>query len=350
MAITWGTIKSLLIFFGPILLPKALSYYRRARAAPSIHGIPVRPVPAPVSRSLTILFLVALIFLLKTLPTFLPPNLFSLTSSRLQIPTDVLFNRLSTLYPGDLSPVDDVLRQKFTSLESRLLYLQFGPDVLVHCTFCSPEDPTSYFYYAIPALLTPHLFNLCVLALVTSGLFTGREGAIWRTTATTSAVGMALLDIYLTSSYAYQANSRATRLEELDFFHWKMIVYRYIGLSLLDGIIGWLLYLSSTNRAFLTPPTTAERIERTTKLLEQARGKLGAVGLVRNTVVRDKELRAVVEDYWVREGNVTREVMEDRAVVDGVRNALENRVDLVAVQREAESFAEAVVGGKVMSE
>jgi hypothetical protein len=66
-------------------------------------------------------------------------------------------------------------------------------------------------------------------------------------------------------------------------------------------------------------------------------------------VVRDKELRGVVEEYWVREGNVTREVMEDRSVVDGVRNALENRVDLVAVQREAESFAEAVVGGKVMS-
>lgn len=124
-----------------------------------------------------------------------------------------------------------------------------------------------------------------------------------------------------------------------------MQLYRNIALAALDGLIGWVLYLSSTHRAFLTPPTTAEKIEATTRIIDQARGKLTAMALMRNTTVRDKELRGKVNEYWVREANVMSEVLETREVVDGVRNALEGRVDLAVVQKEADAFAEAVLGG-----
>lgn len=124
-----------------------------------------------------------------------------------------------------------------------------------------------------------------------------------------------------------------------------MQLYRNIALAALDGLVGWLLYLSSTNRAFLTPSSTAEKIEATTRIIDQTRGKLNGVALMRNTTVRDKDLRAKVNEYWVREANVMSEVLETREVVDGVRNALEGRVDLVAVQRDADAFAEAVLGG-----
>ncbi|KAE9377747.1 hypothetical protein N431DRAFT_554087 [Stipitochalara longipes BDJ] len=341
MAITWGTIKSLALFFGPILLPKALAYYRSLRAAPSIHGIPIRPVPPPISRALLILTLTTLFFLFSTLPLFSAPNIFTQTSSRLQISTDVLFTRLSTLRP--LTPTDEILRSKISSLESRYLYFQFGPDVLIDCQFCNAEDPKSYLYYSLPSLLAPHLFNLCVLALVTSGLFTGKDAAIWRTTATLAAGALVFIDVYFVATYDCKANARALRLEDIDFFFWKMRVWRAIGLAFIDGILGWLLYLSSTNRAFLTPPSTAERIETSTRMLDVVRSKMSAMGILRNTINRDEELRARSQGYWVHEGRVMGELMQEREVVDGVRNALDGRINMATITADAETYAQSVI-------
>ncbi|KUJ12118.1 uncharacterized protein LY89DRAFT_786255 [Mollisia scopiformis] len=343
MTITWGTVKSLLLFFGPILLPKAIAYYRSVRAAPSIHGIPIRPIPPAVQRALLILLITSLSFLIRTLPNFAPENIFAITASRLQIPTDVLFTRLSGLRPQGLSPTDQLLRTKIGSLEGRLQYFRFGPDVLSECQFCNPDDPNSYLYYALPGILIPHIFNLCVLALVTSGLFTGKEGAIWRTTGTIAAIAVAIMEVYFVSSYNYQGNSRATRVEDLDFFYWKMRIYRGVALAALDGILGWVLYLSSTNRAFLTPPSTAERIETSSRILDMARSKMGATGVLRNTIVRNEALRGRSQDYWIHEGQVTRAVMEEREVVQSVQNALENRINIATISADADTYAQNIM-------
>ncbi|RDL37805.1 Uncharacterized protein BP5553_05238 [Venustampulla echinocandica] len=345
MAISWGTIKSLLLFFGPILLPKAIGYYRSARSAPTIHGIPIRPVPSSVKRALLILFVTALAFLLRTLPAFAPENIFQLTKSRIQIPNDVLFARLNALRPGQpgLTSSDTLLRSRINSLESRLLFFQFGPDVLTNCQFCNAEDPNTYLYYFLPALLAPHLFNICVLALVTSGLFTGKDGGLWRMSATLAGGAAILLDVWITATYSYQENARATRLEDLHPFFWRMRVYRFIGLAFIDGLLGWLLYLSSTNRAFIIPATPGERIESSTKLLDNVRSKMNAMSILRNTVNRDKELRERSREYWVMEGDLMGELMEEREVVEGVNNALENRIDIRTISADAETYAENVL-------
>ncbi|TAQ83601.1 hypothetical protein B7494_g8074 [Chlorociboria aeruginascens] len=343
MAISWGTIKSLILFFGPMLLPKAIAYYRSARAAPSIHGITIRAIPANVRLALLILSITSVSFLLKTLPPFSPENIFTVTSSRLQIPTDVLFTRLLALRPHGFSVSDETLRTKISSLESRLLFFKFGPDVLTDCAFCNAEEPQSYFYYAIPALLAPHLFNLAVLALVTSELFIGKEAAVWRTTATVAAMALAITDIYSVNSYNHQENSRVTRLEDIDTYFWRMRVYRGISIAVMDGVIGWLLYLSSTNRAFIVPPTTAERVEASTRVLDVVRSKMSAVGILRNTVNRDEELRARSQEYWVHEGVLMGDVMQEREVVDGVRGALSNRINIQNITADAEKYAQNVL-------
>lgn len=332
------------MFFGPILLPKAIGYYRSVRAAPTVQGVVVRPLPSNVSRALLILFVVTATFIIRTLPAFSPENIFSFTSSRLQIPIDVLFARVSGLRPNGLTSSDNILRTKIASLDSRLLYFQHGPDIITNCLFCNPEDPNSYLYYSIPAILAPHLFNLCILALVTSGLFTGKEGAIWRTTATIAACAAVVLDLYLVSSYDTAANSKATRLEDIDTFFWKMRVYRLLGLATINGLLGWMLFLSSTNRAFIKPATTQERIEGSTKVLDAVRSKMSAMGILRNTVQRDAELRQRSSDYWVREGMVMGELMEEREVVEGVNNALGSRIDMNTITRDAEAYAQNVVG------
>ncbi|CZS98675.1 uncharacterized protein RAG0_07302 [Rhynchosporium agropyri] len=342
MAISWGTIKSLLMLFGPILIPKGISYYRSIRNAPTIHGIYIRPVPPHVFRALTILFVASAVFLLKTLPIFGAENIFTLTQSRIQTPTDVLFTRLSALRPAGLTANDNLLRGRLNSLDSRLLFFQHGPDVLSECTFCNADDPNSYLYYSLPSILAPHLINLVILALVTSGLLTGKEGAIWRTTATTGAASLALLEIYLVASYQPQVNARAVRAEDLDFFFWKMRVYRGVGLAALDALLGWVLYLSSTNRAFVTPLTTPERIEVSSRILDAARAKLNATVILRNTIQRNEDLRNMNSAYWAHEGQVMGGVMEERAVIEGVNNALENRIDMARISADAEGYVKGI--------
>ncbi|KAI1136612.1 hypothetical protein F5Y05DRAFT_390338 [Hypoxylon sp. FL0543] len=339
MAIPWGTIKSLLIFFGPMLLPKAVSYYRSARNAPAHAGISIQPVPPKALRSLFILITTVLILLVRALPYFAPENIFARTQSRLHIPTDVLFNRLASLRPGGaLTPSDAVLKSKFVNLESRLLYLQFGPDVLAECPFCTSDDPGSYFYYAIPALLAPHLANLIIVSLATSDLVGGPHGPKWRTTAALVSGAGAALDLYLASSYNHQANARAPRLGDLDMFFWDARAYRLLALAGLDAALALLLYLSSTNRAFASPPAPAERVEAVTRQLQLTKSRLNAVGIVKNTAIRDEELRARTQAYWQHEGRLMREVMEEREVVEGVNDALQNRINIQDISRDADAY------------
>ncbi|KAB5582703.1 hypothetical protein GE09DRAFT_1211338 [Coniochaeta sp. 2T2.1] len=335
--ISWGTIKSLLLFFGPLLLPKAISYYRSIKSGSAQRGLAIRPLSPTAFRALLALLLVSLVFLLKTLPVLAPENIFRTTQSRLQTPSDVLFNRLSVLRP--LSAQDTTLRSRFVNLESRLLYLQFGPDALSTCPFCTSDEPRSYFFYALPAILAPHLFNLAVLAFSTSATFSGREAASWRRAATLAAVTLAAADVYLVSTYPYQTNARALTLDKIDFFFWTARARRYVCLALLDFGLGCLLYLSSTNRAFVVPPTPAERVETAIRILAGAKSKLSAVGIVKNTALRDEELRGRTQAYWAHEGVVMRDVMEEREVVEGVNDALANRIDIRGIERDAETYA-----------
>lgn len=286
----------------------------------------------------------AVAFFIRALPAFSTEDIFKITQSRLQIPTDVLFTRLSALRPHGLTPFDEALRTKINSLESRLLFFQYGPEVITNCQFCNAEDPNSYLYYALPGIFGPHLFNLVILALVTSGLLVGKEGEKWRVTATIAAGAVALGEVYFVCTYGYQGNARATRLEDIDFFYSKMRMFRGTFLATIDTLIGLGLYLSSTNRAFITPPTPAENIEVSLRILESARSKMSATGILRNTINRDEELRNRSQGYWQHEVRLTGELMEDREVVDSVNNAMtSNRINIAAIAADAQTYADNVV-------
>ncbi|KAI8956006.1 CHD5-like protein-domain-containing protein [Xylaria longipes] len=337
---TTYSVKSLLLFFGPILLPKALGYYQRLRASSKAANQPIRPLPASALRAVSILSVISLALLVLALPPFSPENLFRLTSSRLQIPTDVLFTRLASLRPGNsLTQSDAALRLKFVNLESRLLYLQFGPDVLASCPFCVSDEPKTYLYYALPSLLAPHLLNLVVLSLATSATVAGNEAARWRRSAAMVSAVAAGFDVWSVSTYNYGANARVARPADIDMFFWTSRALRHIILGVIDVGIAALIYVSSTNRLFAAPPDPASRVEAVTRQLLATKSRLSAVGIVKNTSLRDEELRARTSAYWTHEGRLMREVMEDRDVVEGVNDALANRINIQDISRDAETYA-----------
>ncbi len=338
-------IQSLVFTLGPLLLPRVIAFVRSIRAS-SQQKHAIRPASPRVTRALNVLFIAAAVSLLSTLPYFAPPSIFHQTQSRLQIPTDVLFTRLAGLRP--LTPVDEALKAKFVSLESRLLYLTFGPDVVASCPFCKSEESRSYFYYALPSLLAPHLLHLAALGVVTSSLLCGSEGSRWRTHATVAGVGLAVADVWLVGSYEHKDNSRATRLADVEFFYWRMRIVRGVALALTDGLLGWGLWLTATNRWQLSAPDVPERLESSARLMELANSKLSAVGALRNVVFRNSSLRDWNMRYWVQEGKVMADINEDREVVDGVRNAL-GRLDINTITQQASRYADSLMGGYVGS-
>ena len=304
-------------------------------------------------------------------PALAPENVFVATQSRLQIPVDVLFNRLATLRP--LAAADEALRARFVNLESRLLYLQYGPDALAACPFCSTsggggagddfDSSSLYFYYALPALLAPHLANLIVVSVATSPgllkLYGGSSSAAaaadgrtteqqpggvgvgrpWRGLAAAAACALAVLDVYAVQSYDARSNARATRLADLDMFFWRARTRRLALLAALDLLLATLTYLSSTNRAFAVPPGPAARAAGLARRLLGTKAKLGAAGVVRNAALRDPALRNRMLAYWTQESDYMREAREDPEVLAGVNDALAHRVRAADLERDAELHA-----------
>ncbi|KAI4225469.1 MAG: hypothetical protein L6R36_003901 [Xanthoria steineri] len=345
--ITLSTLKTLLITLGPFLLPRLLASYRSYRTkSTQTKSTPVRPLPSHLYRSLNILFLSTVLSLLSTLPYFAPENIFTLTSSRIQTPNDVLFTRLALLRPNNtLTSLDHQLKPRIASLDARCLYLQYGPEVLTHCPFCLSDEPFSYFWYALPGILYPHILHFFALGAATSSAIARKEGSRWRNSAVLLGVGLAVADCWITGSRNWKANTGALRAEDLDHFFWGRRVWRGVGFAVADVVFAGFMWVAGTNRWFVVPPTAGERMEGALKMLEGARGRMAALGIVRNVVVRDEGLRRRGEGYWRKEGAVMAEVLEEREVVEGIRGALgSGRISVSQVEEDAKRYAEGIVG------
>ncbi|PFH56591.1 hypothetical protein XA68_16273 [Ophiocordyceps unilateralis] len=298
MAIPWDSILSIAFIIGPIALGKAVTSYRSARNVSRPPKSAVRPVPLRIWPALGLLFLVAAFYLVQTLPALAPENIFVRTQSRLLTPADVLFNRLASLRPDHaLTPHDEALRARLVNIET----------------------------------------------LVTASTWTDVHGSQWRTIATLAAAFLAAADVFMVKTYDYKSNTASLRLEDIDFFFWSMRSYRLFALAAFDALLGYLIYLSCTNRAFATPISAPERVDALARGLLSVKSKMSAMGIVRNTALRDTDLRSRSQAYWIHEVRLMSEVMEERDVVEGVNDALSSRIDMQAVLRDADAYSQAVL-------
>ncbi|EME44378.1 hypothetical protein DOTSEDRAFT_80138 [Dothistroma septosporum NZE10] len=344
--ITWGTIQSFLLFFGPWLLPKILASYRSLKNRPPSQ---IRPLPSKTSYALTVLFISASLAFLSTLPAFAPENIFRVTHSRLHTASGVLLTRLATI--RELTPTDEALREVFDSghLEARLLYARYGPSVLLDCTLAKAGEigaARAFLLYALPSVLTPHLLHLCALGVATSGSLSGKEGARWRTLAIVAGLLLAAVEVYWLANYDDHNNAKSVRVNDVDFLHWKLPVFRGLAIAATDVVLGWIIWLQATGRAFITPPTPGEKIMDSAVALEKLFATTRGLGVVRNAALRDGGMRRRVDDYWFKESEVVKDVLEDPEVLEAQRNAL-RRIDTVRAGRDAEAFMNAVLGPEV---
>lgn len=369
-----NSVKSVLIFFAPIALPRLISAYRSFRT-PKPNRPGARPLPVGAGRSLNLLFGSIALFLILSLP-FNPhapePNIFTLTRSRINTPTDVLFTRLGRIRSGnELTEADTLLRGKFTSLGARKVYLTFGPDALTSCQYCSFENLNTYLLYYLPFhVLLPHLVHLGILGMATSATFGGREVARWRTKIIAGALLLTTLDILIVSNYdPVQGASAAVRAgqEPPSGLYNAITLLRPLAFTVFDAACSLLIYLAATNRFFYKPPSPAEQInEAVSTALESLTGsnaRLHAAGVVRNAMVRDKGLKARDDLYWQTmdrlensrssEGRQTGDrvvinnIWEEEEVARAVSRAMAGQggVDLAQLGTNANEFVRGVTDG-----
>jgi hypothetical protein len=333
------SIISILVWVGPWLLPRAIAFLRSVRA--SSHPVSIRPAPPGIRLSLNLLYAVVIAYLVATLPYFSPPNIYHDTSSRLAIPTNVLFNRLNAVRQGNLTPLDITLKDKFSEASSAfgLLYAAYGPYVVANCPFCSSDDTSTYTTYALPAIFAPHLFHIFFLGLVTSSFISGVEGSRWRMHATVVGISLALLECFLVMRNDYKLNSTKIQLKDVDFFYWKLRIWRLLAFAGLDAIFGWVLWLTATNRWLVKPPSVYQQLTDTLVTLHSMHGKYATLSRMRNAILRDDELREASMAYWAREPRIMEEIHQNREVIDAKRVAL-SRLDPEKLRQGAENWVD----------
>ncbi|KAL5120575.1 hypothetical protein ACEQ8H_001594 [Pleosporales sp. CAS-2024a] len=339
------SVHTLLILFGPFLIPRIFEWFNVARA--TSRSNPVRPTPPRVQNALNLLFLSAFVCLVLSLPQFAPENIFLKTQSHIRTETSVLFARLRHL--RDLTNDDVALRAKFTSpngAHNKLLYLAYGPDTLLNCIWCTStngNDQQQYFLYALPQTIIPHIFQLAVLGLATSSLV-GSEASRFRTHAAIAGLVMLVVEAYYMETYDMTKNKRAQFLGDMDSAYWRVQFLRYMSFAVVDIALGLVLWLTSTNRWLAKPISIAERMEMTTRQAEETLNKLRALGLLTNSANRDSALRGVKEQYWRTEGQFMAETVQDEAVTEEINRVI-SKMDFGALQGRVGEVADGILAG-----
>ncbi|KAJ5570417.1 uncharacterized protein N7459_009847 [Penicillium hispanicum] len=307
---TWDLLgNSLLIFFAPIVIPRMIGAYRSLRVSVASRP-PARPIPNGAGRALNVLFGSIALCLVLSLP-FNPhapePNVFQLTRSRINTPTNVIFQRLTRLRPDNiLTETDALLQEKLTSIDARKVYLKFGADALISCQYCSLGESNTYLLYYLPFnVFLPHLLHLLILGVVTSSRFGGRESARWRGMFTVVGLVVAAIDILSVAGYdPIQRATPAVRAGQVppSDYHRSMGLLRAVTFMVCDVVCAIVIYLSSTNRFFFKPPSVVDQLDQAVSAalttLTGANSKLHAASVTRNAVVRDKALKSRDDLYW----------------------------------------------------
>ncbi|KAF1928549.1 uncharacterized protein M421DRAFT_420439 [Didymella exigua CBS 183.55] len=336
-------VHSLLILFGPFVLPRLVDWINVARA--TSRSVPVRSTPPRVKNGLNLLFFAAIACLALSLSRFAPENIFVATQSHIRTETSVLFARLRHLRP--LTENDLTLWSKFkVNARNKLYYLAYGPDTLLNCAWCvtaDGNDASNYLLYNLPKIVTPHIFQLAVLGLATSSLV-GTEGSRFRTHATILGLATLIVEIWFMATYDITVNRRAEFVQDIDSVHWRVTFLRYIFFAVQDIGMAFVLWATSTNRWLAKPVSIAERLEMATRVSEETLNKLRGLGLITNSINRDPALRGVREDYWRQEGQVMSETVQEEAVMEQI-NAAISKMDFNALQGRVGEVADGILKG-----
>lgn len=209
-----------------------------------------------------------------------PPNIFrSLGRVPNRNHVNVIRDILRT--KKELSARDEILLDKFQSLENRLIYAAYGEEALIECTHC--KEVSDYFYFIIPSIIWSYIIMWAILGISTMS----KHKSNMRTYGIIFTVGCGLFELYTLSTVDIQRN-KATGTAE--FLYCTTDFYRRLAFSGL--CIGILLYEKVNERSNIE---IIQEIRRNQELIIQ---RSEAINLQRTAVLRDEYLRKTFEDFY----------------------------------------------------
>ncbi|KAI5307556.1 hypothetical protein KEM55_007989, partial [Ascosphaera atra] len=256
------------------------------------------------TRSLNILFASSALFLLSSLP--IPqlgatPNIFQATRSGINTSSDLILARLARLHGGEITRAEEVLITKIRSQLGRKLYLRFGEETLLNCSFCSAESVWTYYVFWVPAnAFLPHLLHFFVLGIATSTTIAGKHVRRWRLPAVVGALCLLAADLFAVLFY---------EPEWIRFFftppesiHDKLRTWRFLVFTMFDTVLAGLVYLTATNRIFPEKEDGAAMLEQYLQALTAplffVRAKVSAANAARASVLGSQTLLKHEYEYW----------------------------------------------------
>ncbi|CAG8432905.1 4734_t:CDS:1 [Diversispora eburnea] len=214
----------------------------------------------------------------------------------------------------ELSSKEEILLDKFQSLENRLVYATYGEEALMECTYC--KDISDYFYFIIPTIIWSYITMWVVLGISTMS----NNKANMRTYGTIFLVGCGIFELYTLSTADIQ-NNKTTGTSE--FLYCTTDFYRRLAFSIL--CLGILLYGKAEERSAME---TIYGIIRNQELIIQ-RNK--AINIQRTAVLRDENLRKIFEDFYK-----TRETEDN--LDPGYKEARDNYLSENGIDKLAELY------------
>ena len=338
----FDSVKTLAYTFAPFLLPYIYRSFRKYQENTITHKANRKPVPRRISLVVNILLAAATVALVSSCFAFSYENLIAKTGSRIQTPQNVLWERVANTRPGRvLSPLDERLKDRLASTDGRCLYLMYGPDVTGNCLFCSSDEPRTFFYYALPTILAPHLLNLIILGISTSANIAGREGTRFRTPIVLIGCVYVFAEIVTWLNYDWKSNMTVTVSANLfQFFGWARLI-RNVGFAIVDGGFAWFLWATSTNRIMVITPSAKERLNAVLQHVETASSKTSAAGLIRNATFKDGQFLQRELEYWTREEARLEQIIASDTVQKAIQHARSHgRLDAEKLEQEAQRYAE----------
>lgn len=147
------------------------------------------------------------------------------------------------------------------------------------------------------------------------------------------------------SSSARTINSIARTPQDVRWTHWNLVFYRGIGIAFFDALLGYAVYLSGTGRwTFgLEGPRLEEKLESLTKAVETIAARLHADNFLRQAVVRNKQLREKMANYWAEEEILGKEIMQEEDVRQSRLNFATAKMDMDRLADEAAKKSEGMI-------
>jgi hypothetical protein len=285
--------------------PAPLFYlYRSWQSLPASVHRSRHPLPVISLLSIAILLLAAFVYLTAAILGG-SENIFYLTNARFITPSNVLSARLSKVRP--LTQEDGVLISRLsTSLADRISYTIYGPEPLIHCTWCltasddggTHGDAAMYLIFSLPQILSPYLVHAFILGLTTTPFLA--RGYVTRNMRVyvSYLLGLAMAtEVWILITFDGTKNASATTLREVTWLHWDLFSFRYGSLAFTSVLHALVIYLLDTG-AVVLPAAMEDRLFQLAAMEENVYQRMRFTRILKGVVMKRSAWRTKVVQYW----------------------------------------------------